>query len=80
MPHLEHSEEETARRAAMRSKKDALFTSEEAVAYDRGVVREFDKVSSEPKALDVQDQVMPNVPSSEVDPTVRDFDRLGRAG
>jgi hypothetical protein len=72
--------EDIQRRAALAARKDALFTSQEAVAYDRGVVREFDKVSSEERAHDVQEQVMPNVPSSENDPTVRAFDKQGRAG
>jgi hypothetical protein len=72
--------EDIQRRAALAARKDVLFTSEEAVAYDRDVVREFDTVSSEEQAHDVQHLVMPDVPSSESDPTVRAFDKNGRAG
>lgn len=72
--------EQDPKRQEMHRRKDALFTSEEAVVADRESVAKFDKVSSEPRGKDVEDQVMPNVPTSAVDPTVDNYDQQGRAG
>lgn len=77
---MSQSEQDAARRAAMHRKRDELFTSEEAVAYDREVVAKFTPEPANPPARDVEDEVIPDVPSSEGDPTVEYFNADDHSG
>lgn len=67
---------EAARLAKLRAReKDKLFTSEEAVAFDRQQVAEFGIAPPVPPSPDVESQVIPDVPNTLNDGEDHGWDR-----